>query len=89
MQFTPFAILASGAEPDFIAQSMELTFNADTTSIPIPIAITDDTFLEFDEMFQSTVALFTVDPVITLNPKEATINILNDDSEFLVCVDFF
>ena len=75
--------LAVGLEADFVNRTVDLTFNAATTSIVVSIMIIDDAYLEFDEPFSSLLTLTTVTPDITLDPDHVIITILNDDSMLL------
>ena len=74
---------AASGEADFTAHSVELTFTPDgPTQFTIPITIINDIFLEYDrENFSSIVSLSSASDAIIIMPSQATINIIDDDSE--------
>ena len=68
---------AATGEADFTAHSVELTFTPDgPTEFTIPITIINDR-----EDFSSIVTLSSVSDAIIIIPSQATINIIDDDSE--------
>ena len=77
--------VASG-ERDFVAHSVELTFGPGNTEQNVMIAIIDDLHLEHDEQFNSIVSLTVADPSVDLNPADASITIIDDDSKLIVRV---
>ena len=76
-----FLIIASG-EADFQPRSVNLTFGPGVTQQEVMITIIDDIRLEPDEQFNSIVSLTVADPAVTLNPVEASIIIIDNNSEF-------
>ena len=60
---------------------MELTFGPSITEQDVMITIIDDNRLEPDEQFNSTVFLTVTDPSVDLNPADAGITIIDDDSK--------
>ena len=77
--------VASG-ERDFVARSVELTFGPGNTEQNVMITIFDDLCLEHDEQFNSIISHTVADPSIDLNPANATITIINEDSKLNVRV---
>ena len=72
--------VASG-EVDFEARSVDLTFGPGNTEQEVMITIIDDLRLEPDERFNSIVTLTVADPAVSLNPAEAAITIIDNDSK--------
>ena len=68
------------ASSDYTTVSMDLTFNAGTTTRTVMIPITGDTVVESTESF--TVSLTTGDSAVMLSPSTTTVTIQNDDSKF-------
>ena len=64
---------------DYTSVSFELTFDSDTMSICRRVPIMDDQLDEGDEMFRVT--LTTDDPDTSLDPEDAMVTIVDDDSE--------
>ena len=58
---------------------MLLTFNADTTSIEVPVNITDDCVYEGEEDFSGTLTLVSDPPRVTIGPSNAVATILDDE----------
>ena len=48
----------------------------------VQITVIDDMFVENDENLTSVVSISSDDDAVVLNPGQASINILNDDSKF-------
>ena len=57
-------------------------FGSGVTQQEVMITIIDDIRLEPDEQFNSIVSLTVADPAITLNPADASITIIDNDSKF-------
>ena len=72
--------VASG-EVDFEARSVDLTFGPGNTEQGVMITIIDDLRLEPTERFNSIVTLTVADPAVSLNPAEAAITIIDNDSK--------
>ena len=70
------------AGSDYVGRSnVLLTFNADTTSIEVPVNITDDSVYEGDEDFSGILTLFSTSPRVSIGPATALATIVeNDDS---------
>ena len=66
---------------------MVLTFNVTVTEINISIAITDDELVEIDENFFGE--LTTDAGAVTIDPADAEVIILDNDSKFLKLNHFF
>ena len=65
---------------DFVGRSnLLLTFNADTTSIVVPVNITDDSLYEGEEDFSGTLNLVSDSPRATIGLSNATATILDDE----------
>lgn len=66
---------------------MELTFGPDITEQKVMIIIINDLRLEHDKWFNSSASLNynITDPLVTLSPGQASINIIDDDG-MLTCV---
>ena len=58
---------------------MLLTFNADTTSIEVPVNITDDSVYEGKEDFNGTLTLVSDSPRVIVDPSNAVVTILDDE----------
>ena len=56
-----------------------LTFNADTTSIVVPVNLTDDSVYEGEEDFSGTLNLVSDSPRVTVAPRNAVATILDDE----------
>ena len=63
-----------------MAHSVDLTFGPGVTEQEVMITIIDDLRLETDEQFNSFVSLTVTDPAISLNPAQAPITIIDNDS---------
>ena len=65
-----------------MASSVELTFGSGITDSEQEVIITiiDDLHLEFDEQFNSFVSVTVTDHAISLNPAQAPITIIDNDS---------
>ena len=65
---------------DYDGQSnVLLTFNADTTSIEVPVNITDDSLYDGEEDFSGTLTLVSDSPRVIFDPSNAVATILNDE----------
>ena len=69
-----------------MAHSVDLTFGPGNTTQNVMIAIIDDLRLENNEQFNSIVSLTVADPSVNLNPADASITIIDDDSKSFVRV---
>ena len=58
-----------------------LTFNADTTSIVVPVNITDDSVYEGEEDFSGTLTLVSDSPRVTIDPSNAVATILDNEGK--------
>ena len=71
---------------DYNSGPYNVTFPAGVTSVPFDVIIIDDNMLELIEQFDLTIISsslpngFTVD-----NPSQATVTIIDDDSEYQWC----
>ena len=83
------------APSDYTTVSMDLTFNASSTTHTVPISILGDTVVEGTESF--TVSLVSADSAVILNPSTTTVTIEDDDGKFfgikeggrrLICRDY-
>ena len=63
---------------------MDLTFGPGNTEQTVMIAIIDDVRLEPIEHFNSIVSLTATDPSVGLNPSDANITIIDNDSKSYV-----
>ena len=61
---------------DFLNISIDLTFKASSPSQTVMVPILNDTVPEDSEYF--ILSLMSNDPAVTLNPVNATVNILDD-----------
>ena len=65
---------------DFVGQSnVPLTFIANTTSIVVPVNITDDSVYEGKEDFSGTLNLVSDSPRVTIGLSNAVATILDDE----------
>jgi hypothetical protein len=70
------------ADADFVSLTRELTFDANTTVIPVEITINDDTiFEEFLESFTVSLTRNPNDPMdeVIIDPEQATVLIQDDE----------
>ena len=67
----------SGANTDFTASSVTLTFDPSSNLECIDIPVTNDDDIENDERF--LVGLMTDDPDVTLDPRDGDVLIVDDD----------
>ena len=58
---------------------MLLTFNTDTTSIEVPVNLTDDSVYEGKEDFSGTLTLVSDSPRVTIGLSNALATILDDE----------
>ena len=66
--------------PDYVGRSnVLLTFNADTTSIEVPVNITDDSVYEGEEDLSGTLNLVSDSPRVSIGPSNAVATILDDE----------
>ena len=76
---------SSGDERDFLpVMSLPVTFSPSPVSQQekvIHIQVLDDVYVEHNESLSSVISLSTLDTAVDLNPAEAAIIILNDDSK--------
>jgi hypothetical protein len=70
----------SGSDYDSINQT--LTFDTDTTRIPVPVSILEDDIDEEDESILVRLAEDGETENVQINPEEATLLIIDNDSEF-------
>ena len=64
---------------DYQSLEMELVFGPSTSQHAVSIAITDDHVLEFDETL--ILRLSSASSSVTVDPSEATITIIDNDSK--------
>ena len=69
-----------------MTHSVDLTFGPGNTEQNVMIEIIDDLRLEHDEQFNSIVSLTVIDPFVDLNPADASVTIIDDDSKLNVRV---
>ena len=66
---------------DYTAVSEVLVFNASASRVCFATSSMDDVLLEDDEDYRLTLSQTPTEQGVTLNPSEATVTIVNDDSE--------
>ncbi len=68
---------------DYEAINVDLTFNADTTVIDVPITLLVDNFVEGNELFNTriTIVMQDVSAMVENNMPIAAVEIVDDDSK--------
>ena len=74
------------ADVDFVSLTRELTFDANTTVIPVEITINNDNF--FEEFFENFTVSLTRNPddpmdEVIIDPEEATVLIQDDEGKLM------
>ena len=77
----------SGANTDFTASSVTLTFDPSSNLECIDIPVTNDDDIENDESF--LVGLMTDDPDVTLDPRDGDVLIVDDDGINVVHISIY
>ena len=72
--------ISTSAPADYTSVSMNLTFNAATSTQTVEIPTTGDMVLETSKSFSVSLSQMPVDTAVTLDPASTTINIQDDDS---------
>ena len=67
---------------------MLLTFNGTTTSIEVPVNLTDDSVYEGGEDFSGTLTLVSDSPRVTVAPSNAVATILDDEGIRTTLVEY-
>ena len=68
---------------DYTNMSMNLTFNAATSTQTVEISTAGDMVLEMSKSFNVSLSQMPVDTAVTLDPASATVNIQDDDSKLM------
>jgi len=78
-------IYSTGEGVDYDSGPYIVTFLAGMTSVPFDVPIIDDNFLELNEKFDLTIVSSSLPNGFTVDgPSQATVTIVDDDSE-LIC----
>ena len=73
------------ASSDYTTVSMNLTFNAGTTTRTVMIPILGDNVEEDNETFTLSLTNMAGETAVTLNPQTTTVTINNDDGKWCLC----
>lgn len=79
--FTFSVLLISSANQDYIIQLATITFSSSVSSQSVDITIIDDEIDENDELFNGNLTLISTNPRVQLDPTEADILIVDNDSK--------
>ena len=78
-----FVVISPAAPGDYTSRQMPLTFSSTSTRIPVTIPIIDDSDIEDIERFLANLQIDANDfPDITVEPEQATIDIISNDGGF-------
>ncbi len=69
------------APADYASLDTILRFSSTVTEHAIPVTIQDDDLDEINERFLGFLRNVTFNPSVSISPDQATINIIDDDSE--------
>lgn len=81
-QGLPYIVLpGTGSNPDYTSSTVTLTFDESNDLQCFDIPIIDDIDLEDNEIF--LISLDTDDPDVTLDPRDGSVIIVNDDGKHI------
>ena len=75
------------AGSDYVTTRQQLDFSASDTEICVDVDTVENNLFEDDEQFGATLVAFGNIPRLTVQPAQATVNIMDDDSAFTKLVE--